>query len=110
VGHGFYGGGPYVRRVQAWGGSVREIRPGDTAWIPPGEKHWHGAAPTMAMVHIAIHKHLDGVHVDRLEHVTDEQYAISPEPRMIVLRLVLNSRARADTAAPSCNRRSTALR
>jgi len=70
-----------VGRVQAWGGPVREIRPGDTVWIPPGEKHWHGASPTVAMVHIAIHEHLDGVHVDWMEHVTDEQYAIAPEPR-----------------------------
>ena len=26
-------------RVQAWGGPIREITPGDTVWIPPGEKH-----------------------------------------------------------------------
>jgi quercetin dioxygenase-like cupin family protein len=32
-------------RVQTWGGPIREIRAGDTVWIPPGEKHWHGAAP-----------------------------------------------------------------
>src|SRR5881396_2081104 len=42
-----------VGRVQAWGGPVREIRPGDTVWIPPGEKHWHGAGPSTGMVHIA---------------------------------------------------------
>ncbi len=35
--------------VQRWGGPVGEIRPGDVVWIPPGEKHWHGAAPTTAM-------------------------------------------------------------
>src|ERR1041385_448955 len=35
-----------VGRVQTKGGPVREIRPGDTVWIPPGEKHWHGASPT----------------------------------------------------------------
>ena len=62
-----------IGRVQSWGGPVREIRPGDTVWIPPGEKHWHGAAPTQAMVHLAIHEHHDGVHVDWLEPVTDEQ-------------------------------------
>ena len=32
-----------VGRVQAEGGPVREIRAGDTVWIPPNEKHWHGA-------------------------------------------------------------------
>src|SRR5512137_661937 len=33
-------------RVQRWGGPVEEIRPGDVVQIAPGEKHWHGAAPT----------------------------------------------------------------
>src|ERR1700740_3576058 len=45
-------------RVQTWGGPVQEIRPGDTIWIPPGEKHWHGAGPTSAMVHIAMQEAL----------------------------------------------------
>jgi hypothetical protein len=35
-------------------GAVEEIRPGDVVWFPPGEKHWHGAAPTTAMTHITI--------------------------------------------------------
>src|ERR1700743_1985516 len=39
-------------RVQLWGGPIREIGAGDTVWIAPGEKHWHGAGPTSAMVHI----------------------------------------------------------
>ena len=63
-----------VGRVQLWGGPVREIRAGDTVWIAPGEKHWHGAAPDMAMMHIALQEHLDGKHVSWMEHVTDEQY------------------------------------
>src|ERR1035437_2485927 len=41
-------------RVQPWVGTVEEIRPGDVIWFSPGEKHWHGAAPTTAMTHIAI--------------------------------------------------------
>ncbi len=61
-------------RVQSWGGPIREIRPGDTVWIPPGEKHWHGAAPTTGMVHIAMQEALDGKHVEWLEKVSDEQY------------------------------------
>jgi quercetin dioxygenase-like cupin family protein len=40
----------------------------------PGEKHWHGAAPATAMSHIAIQEALDGVAVDWLEHVSDEDY------------------------------------
>jgi quercetin dioxygenase-like cupin family protein len=63
-----------VGRVALWGGPVREIRPGDTVWIAPGEKHWHGAGPDTAMMHIALQEHLDGTHVTWLEHVTDEQY------------------------------------
>lgn len=61
-------------RVQRWGGPIEEIRPGDVVWIPPGEKHWHGAAPATAMTHIAVHEQLDGTAVDWLEHVTDEEY------------------------------------
>ena len=61
-------------RIQRDGGKVEEIRPGDVVWIAPGEKHWHGAAPTTAMTHIAIHERQGGKAVDWLEHVSDEQY------------------------------------
>lgn len=61
-------------RVQCWGGQVEEIHPGDVVWFPPGEKHWHGAAPTTAMTHIAISEKLDGKTVNWMEKVTDEQY------------------------------------
>ena len=63
-----------VGRMQAWDGPVVEIRAGDSIWIAPGEKHWHGAAPSTGMVHIALQEHLDGVHVTWLEPVSDEQY------------------------------------
>jgi len=61
-------------RAQAEGGSVQEIRPGDVIWFPAGVRHWHGAAPTTAMTHIAIQEQLDGKAVDWMEKVTDEQY------------------------------------
>ena len=61
-------------RVQRWGGAIEEIRPGDVVWFPPGEKHWHGAAPTTAMTHIAVQEQLDGKAVDWLEQVSEEQY------------------------------------
>jgi quercetin dioxygenase-like cupin family protein len=61
-------------RAQRWGAPVEEIRPGDVIWIPPGEKHWHGAAPTTAMTHIAIQEQLDGKTGEWLEKVSDEQY------------------------------------
>lgn len=61
-------------RVQRWGGPIEEIRPGDVVIIPAGEKHWHGASPTTAMTHIAVHEYLDGKPSDWLEQVSDEQY------------------------------------
>ena len=60
--------------VQREGGPVEEIRPGDTIWFPPNEKHWHGATATTAMSHIAVQEKLNGSPVTWLEHVTDEQY------------------------------------
>jgi quercetin dioxygenase-like cupin family protein len=60
--------------VQRWGGPVEEIRPGDIVWFPAGEKHWHGAASTTGMSHIAIQEALDGKAVDWMEKVSDEQY------------------------------------
>ncbi|HEX8432625.1 MAG TPA: carboxymuconolactone decarboxylase family protein [Longimicrobium sp.] len=61
-------------RVQRWGAPAEEIRQGDVVWIPAGVKHWHGAAPTTAMAHIAISEQLDGQSVTWLEKVTDAQY------------------------------------
>jgi len=60
--------------VQRWDGPIEEIRPGDVVWIEPGEKHWHGAAPTTAMTHIAIVEQLEGASTDWMEKVSDEQY------------------------------------
>lgn len=62
-------------RVQSWDGKIREVRAGDIVWIPPNEKHWHGAAPTTTAVHIAITENLNGKYVDWLEQVTDAQYS-----------------------------------
>lgn len=61
-------------RVQSWGGPIEDILSGDVVWIPAGEKHWHGAAPTTAMTHIALVEKVDGKPVDWMEIVTDEQY------------------------------------
>ena len=62
-------------RAQRQGGPIEEIRPGDIVWFAPNEKHWHGAAPTTAMTHIAIQENLNGKPVEWMEKVTDEQYA-----------------------------------
>jgi quercetin dioxygenase-like cupin family protein len=61
-------------RVQRWGGPIAEIRPGDVVWISPGEKHWHGAAPTTAMTHIAIVEKVAENSTGWMELVSDEQY------------------------------------
>ena len=63
-------------RAQCWEGPIEEIRPGDFVWFPPGEKHWHGATPSTTMTHIAIQEALDGIVVDWMEHVSDEQYGV----------------------------------
>jgi len=60
--------------AQTWGEPIQEIRPGDVIRFAPDEKHWHGAAPTTAMTHIAIQEQLDGKAVDWMEKVSDEQY------------------------------------
>ena len=67
-----------VGRVQLAGQAVREILPGDTVWIAPGEKHWHGAAPTATLVHLALQEALDGSNVTWMEAVSDTDYAVAP--------------------------------
>lgn len=62
-------------RVQRWGDAVEEIRQGDVVWIPPGQKHWHGAAPNSSMTHIAITEQIDGKTVEWMEKVSEAQYA-----------------------------------
>jgi 4-carboxymuconolactone decarboxylase len=70
-----------VGRVQRWGDPVDEIRPGDVVWIPPGQKHWHGASPSVGMTHIAIAERPEGKSVDWMEKVTDEEYGAPLRPR-----------------------------
>ena len=60
--------------VQTKGGVREEVCSGDMVWIPPGEKHWHGATATTAMTHVAIAEALDGKTVDWMEQVSDTQY------------------------------------
>jgi quercetin dioxygenase-like cupin family protein len=67
-------------RAQRWGGPIEEIRPGDVVSFAPGEKHWHGAAATTAMTHIAIQEQLDGKTADWMEPVSDQQYGQAKPP------------------------------
>ena len=66
-------------RAQAEGGPVRELRPGDTVWFAPGEKHWHGAGPETAMCHLAIQEADGEVTADWLEPVSDADYGAAAE-------------------------------
>jgi quercetin dioxygenase-like cupin family protein len=61
-------------RVQRWDGPVEEIHPGDVVWFEPGEKHWHGAAPTTAMTHIAVVEKTDENATIWMEKVSDDPY------------------------------------
>jgi len=62
--------------VQRDGGPITDIRPGDVVWFAPDEKHWHGASPTTAMMHIAVQESLDGKNVEWMEQVSDAQYRV----------------------------------
>jgi quercetin dioxygenase-like cupin family protein len=68
-----------VGLCQCEGGPIEVIRPGDRVFFEPGEEHWHGAAASRFMVHLAL------VHVDEEgnaavwgDHVLDDEYAAAP--------------------------------
>ena len=63
-----------VGLTQEWGKLTQMIRPGDVVTCPPGVKHWHGAAPTTAMTHLAVTGSSGGRNVTWMEKVSDEQY------------------------------------
>ena len=60
--------------VQAEGKPVQAMKPGDTVWIAPGIRHWHGAARDSAMTHVAVAEAQDGQTVTWLEPVSDADY------------------------------------
>jgi quercetin dioxygenase-like cupin family protein len=60
--------------AQRDGSPIEEIRPGDVVRSAPGERGWHGATATTGMTHIALQESLNGMVVDWMEHVTDDEY------------------------------------
>jgi quercetin dioxygenase-like cupin family protein len=63
-------------RAQARGGQIVEVRPGDVVHTPPGEWHWHGAAPDHFMTHLSLVEADDqGNSATWGDHVSDEEYA-----------------------------------
>jgi quercetin dioxygenase-like cupin family protein len=73
--------------VKRWGAGnpIEKIHSGDIVWIPPSEKHWHGATATTAMTHIAIQEQLDGKTADWMEKVSDEQYRLTENKKLEVI-------------------------
>src|SRR5436305_989296 len=68
-----------VGLCQKESGPIEVVRPGDRVFFEPGENHWHGAAPTRFMAHIAMQQaDENGNVVTWGEHVTDEQYGHAP--------------------------------
>ena len=62
-------------RVQRTGEALAELAGGDSVWFEPGERHWHGAAPDCAMVHLATQLADDaGNSATWLEQVTEAEY------------------------------------
>ncbi|MFK4110955.1 cupin domain-containing protein [Streptomyces sp. NPDC002176] len=57
-------------------GVVLAARPGETVTCPPGEEHWHGAAPDTFMEHLALWEGAGNGTPETVwrEAVTEEQY------------------------------------
>jgi quercetin dioxygenase-like cupin family protein len=71
-----------VGRIQARGGKLLEIRAGDTVHTPPGEWHWHGAAPNHFMTHLAIFESpAEGAESEWGDQVPDAEYHAEPAER-----------------------------
>jgi quercetin dioxygenase-like cupin family protein len=68
--------------VRSRGGEVVVMRPGDTGHTPPGERHWHGAAPEHFMTHIALGESPGDETPETTwgERVTDEESAAREQP------------------------------
>jgi len=65
--------------AQRRGGAIEVIRPGDRVFFEPGEEHWHGAAPTRFMTHLAMLDVDDkGNNATWGDHVSDAEYAAAP--------------------------------
>jgi quercetin dioxygenase-like cupin family protein len=62
-------------RVQSRGAPIATLRPGDLAYTPGGEWHWHGTAPSHFMTHLSIIKG----DTEWGEHVTDAEYRAEPK-------------------------------
>ena len=71
-------------RVRFWGGPIQEIKTGDVVWIPPGQKHWHGASPGSPMTHIAVQEQRDGKTDEVLYADIWERQGLSKRDRSLI--------------------------
>jgi quercetin dioxygenase-like cupin family protein len=70
-----------IGRVQLANEPVRELHAGDTVFIAPGERHWHGAAPDRVFTHIAVQEATaSGDEATWFEHVSEQDYRTAPRP------------------------------
>lgn len=68
-----------VGLCQTRGGPIEVIRPGDRVFFGPDEEHWHGAAPTRFMTHVAmLQVDAEGNSATWGDHVSDDEYAAAP--------------------------------
>ena len=68
-----------VGLCQRRGGPIEVIRAGDRVFFEPGEEHWHGAAPTRFMTHLAMVQVDDEGNVANWgDHVSENEYAAAP--------------------------------
>ncbi len=89
-------------RARREGGPIEEIRPGDVVVFAPGEKHWHGAAPTTAMTHIAIQEALDGKAVEWMEKVTTSNTGAESRFANPAMFSIAKARERPERAREEC--------
>ena len=74
--------GQYLRVTQGIGrfgirdGTIIDVQPGQTIYTPPGEEHWHAAAPGVFMEHIAMLENGEdpATTTTWLEHITDDEF------------------------------------
>ena len=65
------------------------MKPGDTVQTPPGEWHWHGAAPERFMAHLAMWEGLAadqaGPETEWADHLSENEYpgTARPDPRPV---------------------------
>lgn len=60
---------------QEAGKPAQELKVGDTVYIAPGVKHWHGAAKDSWFAHVAIAIPAEGASNEWCEEVSDQEYA-----------------------------------